>query len=72
MKVKLDCPLSDPRGFFDGCSGAFEPMNINEVAITTLSATLLGILFWATMGSPPVEEQFSVASKHSLEQGFKP
>jgi hypothetical protein len=32
----------------------------------------LGILFWATMGSPPVEEQFSVASRHSLERGFKP
>jgi hypothetical protein len=47
-------------------------MYFSEVAITIFSATLLGILFWATMGNPPVEEQFSVASRHWLESGFKP
>ena len=47
-------------------------MNFSEVAITIFAAILLGVLFWATMGSPPAEEQFSVASKHSLERGFKP
>jgi len=50
--------------------GRFEPMNSNEVAITIVAAALLGILFWATLGSPPADEQFSVASKHSRE--FKP
>jgi hypothetical protein len=47
-------------------------MNFSEVAITIFAAILLGILFWAMMGSPPAQEQFSVASKHSLERGFKP
>jgi hypothetical protein len=47
-------------------------MSFSEVAVTIFSAILLGFLFWATMGSPPAEEQFSVASKHSLERGFKP
>jgi hypothetical protein len=47
-------------------------MNFNEVAITIVSAILLGALFWATMGIPPTEEQFSVATKHSLERGLKP
>jgi hypothetical protein len=47
-------------------------MNLNEVAITIVSAMLLGALFWATMGTPPAEEQFSVTAKHSLERGLKP
>jgi hypothetical protein len=46
-------------------------MNFSEVAITIVSAVLLGALFWATMG-PPAEEHFSVAGKYSLERGFKP
>jgi hypothetical protein len=47
-------------------------MSFSEVAITIVSAILLGFLFWATMGSPPMEEQFSVASRHSLEHWLKP
>ena len=47
-------------------------MYFSEIAIMIFSATLLGILFWATIGPPLAEEQFSVASKHSLERGFKP
>ena len=46
-------------------------MNFCEIAITIVSAVLLGALFWATTGSPPAQEQFSVASKH-VERGFKP
>ena len=46
-------------------------MNFSEVAITIVSAILLGALFWP-MGTPPAEEQFSVTSRHSLERGFKP
>jgi hypothetical protein len=65
-------PLSNRRGFHLKLQWAFEPMNLNEVAITIVAATLLGILFWTTLGSPPAEEQFSVASRHSLERGFKP
>jgi len=47
-------------------------MSFGEVTITIFSAILLGALFWATIGNPPMEEQFSVASRHSLERGFKP
>jgi hypothetical protein len=47
-------------------------MYFSEVAIMIFSATLLGILFWAAMGNPPMEEQFSLASRHSFERGFKP
>jgi len=46
-------------------------MNFSEIAIMIFSAVLLGALFWATMGSPPAQEQFSVASKHH-EREFKP
>ena len=52
--------------------GRLNPMSFSEVAITIVSAILLGFLFWATMGSPPMEEQFSVASRHSLEHWLKP
>jgi hypothetical protein len=45
-------------------------MSFSEFAITIFAATLLGLLYWVTMGSPPAEEQFSVASKHSFERGF--
>ena len=38
-------------------------MNLSEVAITIVSAILLRALFWP-MGTPPAEEQFSLASKH--------
>ena len=38
-------------------------MNFSEVAITIVSAILLGALFWP-MGTPPAEEQFSVANEH--------
>ena len=47
-------------------------MKLNEVAMTIFAAILLGGLVWATMGTPPEEEQFSVASKHLVERGFKP
>jgi hypothetical protein len=39
-------------------------MNFGEVVATIFAATLLGILFWATMVPAPAEEQFSVANEH--------
>ena len=47
-------------------------MYFSEIAIMIFSATLLGILFWATIGPPLAEEQFSVASRHSIEHRLKP
>jgi hypothetical protein len=47
-------------------------MYFSEIAIMIFSATLLGILFWATIGPPPAEEQFSVAGRHSIEHWLKP
>jgi hypothetical protein len=47
-------------------------MYFSEVAVMIFSAILLSALFWVAMGNPPMEEQFSVASRHSLERGFKP
>ena len=73
MTEKLEIPTERSAGSFCvGYQWGVEPMYFSEVAITIFSATLLGILFWATMGNPPVEEQFSVASRHWLERGFKP
>jgi len=74
------CSKADPRSslledFLHGWhdhSRRPRAMNFSEVAITIFAAILLGVLFWATMGSPPAEEQFSVASKHSFQRGFKP
>jgi hypothetical protein len=56
---------------YDAGAGGLQ-MSFSEVAITIVSAILLGGLFWATMGSPPAEQKFSVASKRSLERVFKP
>ena len=47
-------------------------MNFSEVVITIFAAILLGVLFWVTMGSPPAEEQFSVARRFDIGAGLWP
>jgi hypothetical protein len=73
MIEKLELPAEQIGGSF--CVGypwGVGPMYFSEIAIMIFSATLLGILFWATIGPPPAEEQFSVASRHSIEHWLKP